>query len=176
MPTSDSDEKRDPVETVLAEFEAREDMLKEICVKTSSLIEDCLKDAQLRYQLIQHRVKKRDKLREKYLDPKKNYCKLDDITDQAGLRIITYYEDEVDRVAEMIKKEFTVDPDKSVDKRETEPDKFGYYAFNLVCTHADKRKSDVQFKKYANICFEIQITSVLRHAWSEIEHPWYDLN
>jgi hypothetical protein len=25
------------------------------------------------------------------------------------------------------------------------------------------------------VWFEVQITSILRHAWSEIEHPWYDL-
>jgi hypothetical protein len=100
---------------------------------------------------------------------------LDDITDLAGLRVVTYYEDEVDRVAEVIRKEFDIDPRKSVDKRETEPDKFGYNALNLVGKHLGKRESDVEYKKFANICFEIQVTSILRHAWSEIEHEWYDL-
>jgi len=175
MPDSDNLETRDPVENVLAEFDAREDMLNELCTRTKSLIEDCLQDAQLRHQPIQARVKKRDKLRTKYLDPQKDYRRLDDITDQAALRVITYYDDEVDRVAEVIKREFAVIPEKSVDKRETEPDRFGYYALNFVCTHTDRRKTDVQFKKYAGFCFEIQVASILRHAWSEIEHEWYDL-
>ena len=149
--------------------------LKAFCVRTKSLIEDCLKDAGLRFQYVQERVKERGKLRTKYLDPKKNYTGLDDITDQAALRVITYYDDDVDRAADVIKREFTVIPEKSVDKRETEPDRFGYYALNLICTHSEKRKSDVQFKNYADVVFEIQVTSVLRHAWSEIEHEWYDL-
>jgi hypothetical protein len=34
---------------------------------------------------------------------------------------------------------------------------------------------DVEYKKYAGVWCEIQITSILRHAWSEIEHEWYDL-
>ena len=129
----------------------------------------------MRYQSIQARVKKRKKLREKYLDTQKNYTCLDDITDQAALRVITYYEDEVDRVAEVIRREFMVIPEMSVDKRHTQPDRFGYHALNFVCTHTDQRKSDVQFKKYAHLRFEIQVTSIFRHAWSEIEHEWYDL-
>jgi len=175
MAKSDNANTRDPVKKVLAQFDAREDTLKELCSRTKSLIEDCLQDAQLRHQPIQFRVKKRDKLRAKYVDSRKDYRRLDDITDQAALRVITYYDDEVDRVAEVIKKEFAVIPEKSIDKRETEPDRFGYYALNFVCTHTDKRKADVQFKKYAGFCFEIQVTSILRHAWSEIEHEWYDL-
>jgi putative GTP pyrophosphokinase len=33
----------------------------------------------------------------------------------------------------------------------------------------------VPYKKHAGVKFEIQITTVLSHAWSEIEHEWYDL-
>jgi len=120
-------------------------------------------------------VKTRKKLRAKYLDPKKNYRRLDNITDLAALRVITYYEDEVDRVAEVIKREFEIDPANSVDKRETEPDRFGYYALNYVCRHSQKRAVDVEYKKFAGVRCEIQITSILRHAWSEIQHDWYDL-
>jgi hypothetical protein len=72
----------------------------------SLTIEASLDDAGIQYQSVQIRVKSKKKLKEKYLDPTKKYEKLDDITDLAGLRVITYYEDEVDRVAEVIKKEF----------------------------------------------------------------------
>jgi ppGpp synthetase/RelA/SpoT-type nucleotidyltranferase len=120
-------------------------------------------------------VKSSQKLQEKYLDPKKDYRKLGEITDQAGLRIITYYEDEVDRVAKVIQKEFEIDFDNSVDKREMEPDRFGYRAINYVCTHSSKRTAHVEYRKFSGIVCEIQITSILSHAWSEIEHEWYDL-
>src|SRR5882672_5894762 len=86
------------IETVLAEFDRRQEMLAALCAKTKSLIEASLQDANIRYQSVQARVKTKKKLREKYLDEKKNYRRLDDITDLAGLRVITYYEDEVDRV------------------------------------------------------------------------------
>ena len=162
------------VDVVLAEFDSRRDVHAAFCEKTQNLVEEFLRDANIRYQSVQARVKTRDKLREKYADPKKNYKQLDDITDQVAIRVITYYEDEVDRVAEIIKREFEVDP-RSVDKRETEPEKFGYYALNYICKYSTARACQVEYKKFASVYCEIQITSILRHAWSEIEHPWYDL-
>lgn len=163
------------VDRVLAEFDSRQDLLASFCARTKGLIDASLQDAGIRTQSIQFRVKTKKKLREKYLDPAKDYKRLEDITDLAGLRIITYYEDEIDQVAAVIKREFDLDLQNSVDKRQVEPDKFGYSALNYVCKHLPKRTSDVEYKKYAGISCEIQITSVLRHAWSEIEHEWYDL-
>ncbi len=163
------------IEAVLAEFDAKEDMLAAFCARTKSLIEASLQDANIRYQSVQFRVKTKKKLETKYLDPKKNYKALSDITDLAGLRVITYYEDDVDRVAEVINREFRVDPEDSMDKRNTDPDRFGYNALNYVCEHLEKRKTDVEYKKFGGVRFEIQVTSILRHAWSEIEHEWYDL-
>ena len=163
------------IEAVLAQFDELEPKLGDFCLKTSSLIEASLQDASIRYHSVQSRVKDRKKLREKYLDPAKNYQELSDITDLAGLRIITYYEDDVDRVAEVIKREFEVDSKNSVDLRKTEPDRFSYSALHFVCSHLEKRKTDVEYKKFGDVQGEIQITSILRHAWSEIEHEWYDL-
>jgi putative GTP pyrophosphokinase len=176
MPKSEGpDTTKADVESILAEFEAKEDMLAAFCARTRSLVEAILQDAGIQYQSVQTRVKSRYKLREKYLDPAKNYTKLDDITDLAGLRVITYYEDEVDRIADVIKREFDIDWDNSVDKRKGEPDRFGYNAVNYVCEHNQKRKEDVEYRKFGAVCCEIQITSILRHAWAEIEHEWYDL-
>lgn len=163
------------VENVLEEFEARKDKLEAFCAKAKSLIEEALQDAGIKYQSVQSRVKSRKKLREKYVDPGKRYKRLDDVTDLAGLRVITYYEDDVDSAADVIRREFEVDPVRSIDKRKTEPDRFGYHAVNYICCHLKKRLVDVEYKKYAGIWCEIQITSILPHAWSEIEHEWYDL-
>jgi putative GTP pyrophosphokinase len=168
-------ENRASIEDVLAEFDRRQEMLAALCAKTKSLIEASLQDANIRYQSVQARVKTRKKLKEKYLDPSKSYRQLDDIMDLAGLRIITYYENDVDRVAEVIKREFDLDAQNSVDKRDTEPDRFGYSALNYVCRHLQKRTCDVEYRKFAGTCCEVQITSILSHAWSEIEHEWYDL-
>jgi GTP pyrophosphokinase len=164
-----------PIEEILAEFERRRELLLDLCSKTKDLIEECLQDAGIRYQSVQARVKTPKKLRTKYLDPDKHYKRLDDITDLAALRVITYYEDEVDQVAVVLKREFEIDGINSIDKRKTDPDRFGYHAVNYVCRHLKERTAIIPYKKFAGVCCEIQITSILRHAWSEIEHDWYDL-
>ena len=163
------------VEDVLADFEALQPTLTNFCARTKALIEACLQDSDIRYQSVQARVKTKKKLREKYLDPTKDYKRLGDITDLAGLRVLTYYDDEIDRVAGVIEEQFKIDKKDSVDKRNTDPDRFGYRAVNLICTHLDRRTSDVEYKHFAGVCCEIQVTSILGHAWSEIEHEWYDL-
>jgi putative GTP pyrophosphokinase len=166
---------RQDVETVLKEFRDRNKTLESLCAKTKALIEQSLEDAGVKCQSVQARVKTERKLRTKYLDSTKGYKKLDDITDQAGLRVITYYEEEVDKVASVIKAQFDLDPDKCIDKRKTEPDRFGYYALHFVCRHLRRRTDDVEYKRFGGLVFEIQITPILQHAWAEIEHEWYDL-
>ncbi len=163
------------VEQALAEFDLRVPTLKSLCAKTKDLLEEFLQGAGVPFQSVQARVKSRKKLREKYLDSEKGYTGLDDIHDQAGLRVITYYPDEVDRVAEMIEREFEIDRDNTVDKRKIDLDRFGYSAINYVCEHLAVRTSLGEYKKFANIRFEIQVTSILSHAWSEMNHGSYDL-
>jgi putative GTP pyrophosphokinase len=171
----ESTNEQQDIDSVLLEFEGRKDQLAQFCNKTRGLIEECLRDAGIRFQSVQSRVKDKNKLRNKFRDSSKRYTKLDDITDLAALRVITYYEDEVDTVKEIIQQQFDIDMARSVDKRNTEPDRFGYHAVNLICTHLQRRLEDVEYKKFSGTCCEIQITSVLQHTWSEIEHEWYDL-
>src|SRR5260370_29567843 len=163
------------VKDVLKEFDSKKPALNALGETTKNLIDQILRDAKIQFQSLHVRVKSREKLRAKYLHPQKQYRQLADITDQVALRIVTYYEDEVDRVADIVKKEFTIDRRNSLDKRETVPNRFGYYALNYVCRYLRARTSHVEYRNFANVWFEIQITSILRHAWAEIEHPWYDL-
>jgi ppGpp synthetase/RelA/SpoT-type nucleotidyltranferase len=163
------------VEKVLAEFDLRSPALKSLCSKTKDLIEEFLQNSDVPFQSVQARVKARKKLKEKYLDPEKEYKQLDDITDLAGLRVITYYPDEVDRVAEVIEKEFGIDRENSVDKRRIDLDRFGYSAINYICEHLGTRTSLGEYKKFAGLRFEVQVTSILSHAWSEMNHGSYDL-
>src|ERR1039458_10273142 len=101
---TDPETPKAPIEDVLAEFNAKEPMLDALCARTQSLIEAILQDVGISYQSIQFRVKSAEKLRKKFLNLEKHYKQLEDITDLAGLRIITYYEDDIDRVAAIIKR------------------------------------------------------------------------
>jgi ppGpp synthetase/RelA/SpoT-type nucleotidyltranferase len=123
------------------------------------------------YHDISSRVKEKDSL-EKKIDLKNGkYLIIEDITDIVGCRIISYFEDDVKKIVEIIKNEFTIDDSNSINKKAIiESDKFGYLSYHLVCTISTNRLSLPEYIPYKNIKFEIQVRSILQHAWAEIEH------
>lgn len=167
-----------PIEEVLSDLEKRRSVFDDFCREISTHIEKCLRDDQIVIQSVQWRVKHPDKVRAKYTDPSKlkKYNRLDDLTDIAGLRVITYYETDVDIVRKLIEREFAIDPEHSEDKRiPDDPEKFTYHAVHLVASITPETLGVRTSKQFAGMRGEIQITSILRHAWAEIEHKWYDL-
>ena len=102
---------------------------------------------------------------------RKNYSNLAEITDLCGIRIITYFSDDVDRIAELISQEFEVDVENTIDKRKSEdPTKFGYVSLHYVVSLKEENSSSILYRKFENIKLEIQIRTVMQHAWAEIEH------
>lgn len=102
---------------------------------------------------------------------RKNYSNLAEITDLCGIRIITYFSDDVDRIAELISQEFEVDVENTIDKRKSEdPTKFGYVSLHYVVSLKEENSSSILYRRFENIKLEIQIRTVMQHAWAEIEH------
>ena len=102
---------------------------------------------------------------------RKNYSNLAEITDLCGIRIITYFSDDVDKIAELISQEFEVDIANNVDKRKSEdPTKFGYVSLHYVISLKEDRSPKLLYDKFKDIKLEIQIRTVMQHAWAEIEH------
>ena len=95
---------------------------------------------------------------------RKNYSNLAEITDLCGIRIITYFSDDVDKIAELISQEFEVDLENTIDKRKSEdPTKFGYVSLHYVVGLREENTSPTLYGR-------LQIRTVMQHAWAEIEH------
>lgn len=109
---------------------------------------------------IEHRVKTEKSLAGKLELKGSKYKTIDDITDLVGLRIITFYTDEVDKVAVIAKGIFDIDWQESVDKRKFHDlDAFGYNSLHYICR-----------LKTGGPRFELQMRTALQHVWSTIEH------
>ena len=123
---------------------------------------------ELKVQSIGHRLKPEGSLRTKIARPDKTYASLWDLTDVVGLRVITYFEDSIDDIAKLIEDHFDVDFANSLNKKSTQqdPTQFGYRSVHYVC-RLDAEKA---LNLPAEARFEIQIRTVLQHAWAEIEH------
>ncbi len=136
----------------------------------TSLINILLDSENIIPHTVSARVKDRDSLLKK-IDKKDKYSTIDEITDVIGVRIITHYSDEVDAVAALLKKEFNVDEENSIDKRELlDPDRFGYLSLHYVAELSKERIKLLEYKQFDKLKFEIQVRSILQHTWAEIEH------
>lgn len=157
-------------ENILSEFTENQSTINDFMVKMKQLINELLNHEGVLVHQITGRVKDRISL-EKKIDRKLGkYSSLSDITDIAGIRIITYLESDVDTVAELIEKEFEIDKPNSVDKRNLRFDQFGYRSLHFVAECNDHRNKLIEYKRFKSLKFEIQIRSILQHAWAEIEH------
>ncbi|RZA26084.1 MAG: hypothetical protein EOP10_04770 [Proteobacteria bacterium] len=140
--------------------------LRESCQGAAEGLEERLKIALqqsgVKVHTVSHRIKTEHSVRSKISRPDKIYDELTQITDLIGLRVVTYFEDAVEDVARIVEENFTIDFDRSVDKRVTlDPSTFGYRSLHYVCRPSEES---------LDLPFEIQIRTVLQHAWAEIEH------
>jgi ppGpp synthetase/RelA/SpoT-type nucleotidyltranferase len=119
----------------------------------------------LKLHSITLRVKTRDSVAAKLARPDRTYGSLWDLTDLIGLRVITYFEDGVDRVGRLLEAHLPVDFRHSVDKRKpAADDRFGYRSLHYVCRSAG---DDGELRE---LRYEVQVRTLLEHAWAEIEH------
>lgn len=119
---------------------------------------------------INFRLKDRDSLSTKLIRKNHKYISIREITDIIGLRIVLYFEDDIDIIADVFKREFEIDFPNSIDKREVEADKFGYRSLHYVASLNKARLSLTEYKRFKGLKFEVQIRSILQHSWAEIEH------
>jgi putative GTP pyrophosphokinase len=156
---------------ILATFEARRGLYDDYCRTLGGLIESVLAPRGIQTHSVSFRAKEFDSLAEKVTRPDKSYSRLDEITDLAGVRITTYFADDVDRVAEALRTEFLIDSEASVDKRQyVDPDRFGYRSLHYVVSLGPNREALSEYSRFTALKCEIQVRSILQHAWAEIEH------
>ena len=138
--------------------------------KTEGLIRELISQHGINFHKIEARIKDPIRLNEKIYRKEEKYKSLLEITDLIGIRVITYFEDEVDKIASIIESEFLIDKENSIDKRKIEADRFGYKSLHFVAALNEQRKELTEYKRFRDIKIEIQIRSILQHAWAEIEH------
>lgn len=147
-------------QAILEEYRQAKPAAEEAAVKVKSTLEKVFKQSGLIVAAIESRVKTEGSLAGKLELKGAKYASLADITDIVGVRVITFYIDDVDKVASAVERLFKVDWENSVDKRKIhEIDSFGYMSLHYICS-----MDGFPYR------FEIQMRTVLQHAWANMNH------
>lgn len=134
------------------------------------ILREALNENNIVFHNIKSRVKTVNSFKEKaaqtkYSDP------LKEITDLSGIRIITLFEKEIHQISDIIKNLFKIDYERSEDKADLlDADKMGYKSIHYIAELNADKITATKLEKFAGLKFEIQIRSILQHAWAEIEH------
>ena len=129
-----------------------------------ALVTSVLDEAGINYLSVTGRVKTVASFAEKagrvadgkplYADP------LHEITDQVGIRVITYVQSDVDAVADLLADQVVVKDDRDMGRETASEGRFGYASRHLLFEDESLPGQLVQ----------VQIRTVLQHAWAEFEH------
>jgi ppGpp synthetase/RelA/SpoT-type nucleotidyltranferase len=119
-----------------------------------------------------HSISSRTKSLESYQSKASKYKEpISGIMDMAGVRVITYTDSEAKRVLEIVKNTFEIYPEYSIDKtEELGTDRVGYRSIHSIGNLGKDRCRLPENEIFEGLCFEIQIRTILQHAWAEFEH------
>lgn len=135
-----------------------------------SIMENVLKEQGIDYLAVSGRTKDRRSALEKisrkgYTEPAKQ------MTDITGIRVVVYFESDVQKVSDVIQKAFNIDKANSLDKDNLlATDQIGYRSVHFVCDLGTKRAEIEEYRGLETLKFEFQVRTVLQHAWAELAH------
>ncbi|MEW6604242.1 MAG: RelA/SpoT domain-containing protein, partial [Thermoproteota archaeon] len=142
---------------------------EDLALEVKQIIEKILESKGIRAYDITHRAKDIDRFREKlekgvHYDPK-------EMQDLAGVRIIGLLNTDVQRISDIIRNSFDIDENRTKDKTKPEsPDMVGYRSIQFVAKLDRERAKLPDYSRFKNMYFEIQVRTILQHAWAEIQH------
>ncbi len=147
--------------------------------KLSQVVADKIEDRLIKRGIkaeVTYRAKRPDRLKAKLIkrNAEKEYeTKEDiysDIVDLAGVRVSLYFPSERETVDEIINELFLVECTKNFPTESSVPKSSKRFSGYWATHYRIKLSKENISKRFVNPTVEIQVASVLMHAWSEVEH------
>lgn len=176
-PTGDAASLENHSAQAAATYAAQRRFYEDLAAATEAVVSITLDDGGVQVHSIESRAKTVDSLRKKASRPADDdpdvpkYSEpLRQIQDLAGVRVITFFLNTVQEAVTTLEREFTV-IEKTNRSSLVEPEaKLGYQSFHLIVEFNELRSSLPEYSRYSGHPIEIQVRTILQHAWAEIEH------
>jgi putative GTP pyrophosphokinase len=141
------------------------------------ILEESLKRRGIKVHSVQGRAKDPSSFGRKAAQPsdedpaKPKYSKpLEEITDLAGVRVITYFPTTLEEIDAILPEEFRIVERSDKGAELIEEERFGYQSIHYLVMLTSHRARLPEYAPYANSVTELQVRTILQHAWAEIEH------
>ena len=164
----------DPVQRAVRAYAAQQEELAVAGQGWIDLVTGILDEAGINYLTVTGRTKSIASFAAKaarrvdgelvYADP------LTEITDQVGVRVITYVLGDVAAVADLLHDQVVVRDDRDMGQETASQGRFGYSSRHLVVALDAEREADPALAALRGRVAAVQIRTVLQHAWAEFEH------
>lgn len=165
---------RKETNSLIRQYIEQKELYEEYSEVSAKLIKTFLINSHIPVYAIEQRTKGIDNLREKISRKSVQgvvYKKISDITDLSGVRIIVFFEDDIRRVNDILKGEFQFRrKDLGADTQERKKLLRGYVSVHSLITLKTSRARLSEYTRFKGLVCEVQVMSVLQHAWAEIEH------
>jgi putative GTP pyrophosphokinase len=141
------------------------------------ILEAALKANDVTYHKIEARAKEFDSFGKKSAkqsetnpNKPKYLLPLEQITDLAGVRIITFFPKTLMDVDKCINSEFLIVEKTDKSEELEEEGKFGYKSIHYLVRMKPQRLVLPEYSTFNGLTAEIQSRTILQHAWAEMEH------
>ncbi|MGP9420597.1 GTP pyrophosphokinase [Pseudomonas reactans] len=134
------------------------------------IIENLLQQNKIEYLSVSYRTKSKEGILEK-VGRKQYKNPIEELTDISGVRVILYLESDIAKVSDIIKSTLHIDDKNSMNNEgRLSSDKIGYRSVHYVCDIGEKRNALEEYEFISGLNCEIQVRTMLQHAWAELTH------
>ncbi len=158
-------------QSILLQYGEYQDVLKKMQEIVTDSLHRQIMERGIYINALESRIKTRESLVGKLRLKGYKYNSLTDLTDILGVRVITFYSDEVDKIAAMAESLFEIDWENSVDKRKVHDlNSFGYMSLHYICRIPKSMFYDEKMPEVNEVRFELQMRTALQHVWANMHH------
>ena len=155
-------------EELRVEYEKRLPRFKRCVENLVQAIEIFLQENNVLYLSVTGRVKDFESFAEK-INRKKYLKPFEENEDFCGIRIIVYYQRDIQIIQEIVNREFTI-LESTIKAEQLAVNEFGYRSNHSIVKIKNEWLSAPNYRELQEIKIEVQIRTILMHTWAEVEH------